>query len=214
MTVSTTLTMSNGRGIDLLNPKVTDIDFLVIAEHLAKDNRYCGATKGIVYSVAEHSVRCADAALRETDDMELARYLLCHDMHEAFLGDDTTPKKRAVASIAEEHFGILDAKIMSAFNLMTDRFDVVIHEAAGLAWPPDPVHKGAIKQFDRRLLATEWRDLMRCPAPHEFAVDPLFETIEPLPTWKHAADLFIRRCMDMLPGLDAHQELIRRGETS
>lgn len=61
----------------------------------SRHNRYCGATKGLVYSVAEHSVRCADAALRDECDAELAAYLLCHDMHEAYLGDDTTPKAAA-----------------------------------------------------------------------------------------------------------------------
>lgn len=214
MTISTILTMSNGKGIDLLNPKVTDIDFLVIAEHLAKDNRYCGATKGLVYSVAEHSVRCADAALRQTDDARLAAYLLCHDMHEAYLGDDTTPKKRAIGAVAESNFGALADHIVKTFDLLTYKFDVAIHEAAGLSWPPRGDMQKQIKHWDKCLLATEWRDLMRCPAPYDFKVDPLFETIMPMPDWKHAADLFFDRCLTLLPGLHVHQQLIRRGETS
>ncbi len=33
------LTLSNGRHIDLLNPRASDIDFGSISEHLAKENR-------------------------------------------------------------------------------------------------------------------------------------------------------------------------------
>lgn len=209
----TILTMSNGKGIDLLNPKVTDIDFLVIAEHLAKDNRYCGATKGLVYSVAEHSVRCADAALRSTNDAELAAYLLCHDMHEAYLGDDTTPKKRAIGAVAEQQFGVLAADILKSFDHLTHRFDVAIHEAAGLSWPPRGEIQKQIKHWDKCLLATEWVFLMRCPPPHAFDVPPLADPIDPM-DWQDAAHEFYQRCAALLPGLHVHQELMRRGEAS
>ena len=76
MTAATVLTLSNGKGLDLLNPRAEDIDFAVIAEHLAKENRYNGATKNRCYSVAEHSVRCAMAALNACGDRRLAAYLL------------------------------------------------------------------------------------------------------------------------------------------
>jgi hypothetical protein len=209
VSIRTTLTMSNGLGIDLLNPKVSDINFLVIAEHLAKDNRYCGATRGLVYSVAEHSVRCADAALQATGDRVLAAYLLCHDMHEAFLGDDTTPKKQAIGAVAEQNFGALAEHIVKAFDLLVYRFDVVIHEAAGLSWPPRTDLQAAIKRWDRVLLATEWRFLMRCNAPYDFGVEPLPEPIDPL-DWDDAAHQFYTWCEDLLPGLAVHQELMRR----
>lgn len=211
----TILTMSNGKGIDLLNPKVSDIDFLVIAEHLAKDNRYCGATKGLVYSVAEHSVRGADSILRSTNDGVLAGYFLCHDMHEAYLGDDTTPKKRALGELAAREFGVLSEEIMSAFDMLTNKFDVVIHEAAGLSWPPPLMMRAAIKQWDRHMLATEWRDLMRLPLPDGYEdAAPLPDQIEPMPDWMDAACEFSLRCQAILPGLHVHQELMRRGEAS
>lgn len=209
----TTLTMSNGRGIDLLNPNVTDINFLVIAEHLSKDNRYCGATRGIVYSVAEHSARCADAALMATRDTVLAGYLLCHDMHEAFLGDDTTPKKRALAAIAEKEFGVLATDILRVFDNQVAKFDRVIHEAAGLSWPPRSDLATAIKRWDTILLATEWRYLMRCEPPYDFGVEPLPDPINPM-QWDDAAHDFYARCEALLPGLAVHQELVRRGEAS
>src|ERR1700733_12790940 len=107
MSNRTVLTLANRKGIDLLAPSTADIDFTVIAEHLSKENRYNGATPNLVYSVAEHSVRGADAIVAETGDRLLAAYFLLHDGAEAFLKDDTTPKKQAVAEIAQQSFGML-----------------------------------------------------------------------------------------------------------
>ncbi|HWK52452.1 MAG TPA: hypothetical protein VNR40_21300 [Steroidobacter sp.] len=158
----------------------------MITEHLAKASRYCGATPGVVYSVAEHSVRCARAAWEGTGDDLLAKYMLCHDMHEAYLGDDTTPKKRALGSVIGQ-FGILASAIDQAFAELTDRIDRVIHQRAGLAWPPSPEMRKAIKHWDRVLLATEWRDLMRMPPPYDFGCEPLFATIVPFSSWQEAS---------------------------
>ena len=46
------------------------------------------------------------AAIHATADAKLAAYLSLHDVHEAVLKDDTTPKKRAFAALAEQKFGI------------------------------------------------------------------------------------------------------------
>lgn len=130
-------TCADGGNFDLLNPRVEDVSFAVICEHLAKANRYCGATPGKAYSVAQHSVLCAKASLVATGDHILAAYCLCHDMHEAFLGDDTTPKKRALAAIIGG-FGVLASAVNDAFAALTDRIDTIIHARAGLARPPSP----------------------------------------------------------------------------
>ncbi len=61
---TTTLTLANGVNFDLLNPVAADVSFEVICEHLAKANRYCGATPGAVYSVAQH---CSLVAERVRD---------------------------------------------------------------------------------------------------------------------------------------------------
>jgi 5'-deoxynucleotidase YfbR-like HD superfamily hydrolase len=184
--------------IDLLDPRPDQIDFRVIAEHLAKDNRYCGATKGFVYSVAEHSARCAEAAYDATGDSTLAAYLLCHDMHEAFLGDDTTPKKQALAGLATQRFGVSASTSCKPSTCSPTRFDVVIHDAAGLTWPPRTELQAAVKRWDRILLATEWRDLMRCDPPYDFHATPLAETIVPMP-WQDAQALLNQRMHLTLP---------------
>jgi hypothetical protein len=195
----TTLTCADGCNFDLLNPSADDVSFPVICEHLAKANRYCGATPGVVFSVAQHSVLCAQAAMIATGDRELAAYMLCHDMHEAFLGDDTTPKKRALAAIMGR-FGVLAEAIAQSFAMLTDGIDAVIHQRAGLAWPPSLEMQAQIHAFDRVMLATEWRDLMRHPQPYEFGQLPVPDTVRPHASWQVAAGEMMVLCGALLPG--------------
>lgn len=202
MTAATILTLANGKSIDLTDPKVEDIDFCVIAEHLAKEKRYNGATPRVQYAVAQHCVIGADAAFADTNDAELAAYVLLHDGAEAFLKDDTTPKKRALAAVAEASFGMLASDIMAAFDMLTDRFDAAIHAAAGLAWPPTPAMKAAVKSYDLALFVTEWRDLMGgIPHPNwdEYrSITPLRGTIVPW-GWKASRRAFEQACKLYLP---------------
>lgn len=201
MTAATILTLANGKGIDLTDPDA-DIDFTVLAEHLAKVKRYNGATPGIEYSVAQHSVVGADAAFADTGSIELAGYFLLHDGHEAFLGDDTTPKKRSLAEIARRNFGILSDDIMASFRVLEEQFDERIHHAAGLAWPMSEAMKSAVKSYDLVMFVTEWRDLMRGakhPNWDEYRdVTPLRDTIAAW-TWQASAHAFVERCKRYLP---------------
>ena len=203
MSAATILTLANGKGIDLLDPKPSDIDFDVIAQHLAKEKRYNGATPGIEYSVAEHCARGAVAILAATGDTTLAAYFLLHDAHEHTLRDDTTPKKRAIAELAYQHFGILGDQIFETFRLLEYRQDVAIHTAAGLAWPPEPPELVAqVKHWDLVMFVTEWRDLMRGVEhpnwkPYE-AVTPLADKIEPWP-WQSARAVYLSHCQMLLP---------------
>lgn len=202
MTPSTILTLSNGKGIDLTNPKPSDIDFNVIAEHLAKEKRYNGATPGIEYTVAQHCVIGADAIMRDLNDPVLAGYFLLHDAPEAFLKDDTTPKKRALAQIAARNFGVLSQEIMDCFDLLTEHFDIAIHAAAGLPWPMPDAIKSAVKAYDLILFVTEWRDLMRGtkhPAWDEYRdIEPLRDPIN-VWGWQHSAAAYRDRCTNLLP---------------
>lgn len=207
----TILTCANGAPFDLLQPRAAMVDFDTIAEHLAKANRYCGATPGCVYSVAEHSVRCAEAALHVTGNETLAAYLLCHDFHEAYLGDDTTPKKQALSAVIAT-FGALSSAVDQAFNEVTERVDIAIHGAAGLAWPPSPQMRAVIKHWDRVLLATEWRDLMGCPPPYDFGKEPLTDRIVPYPSWQEAKHALLRWMSDLLPAMANANVLQFEGE--
>lgn len=174
MTRSTILTTASGRSVDLLNPRPEDVDFLDVAEHLAKENRYNGATPRRTYSVAQHLVIGGDAVLAETGSREAAGYFLLHDFPEYVLKDDTTPKKRALEAIAVERFGVLAGAITAAFDELTARWDAAAHAAAGLAWPLSPEIAALVHRFDRVMLVTEWRDFMDVPPPFDCeGVEPL-----------------------------------------
>lgn len=204
MSASTILTLANGLGIDLLDPKAGDIDFASFAEHLAKEKRYNGATPGQEYSVAEHCVRGVDAILDATGDRLLAAYFSTHDAPEAVLKDDTTPKKRAIAELCEQKFGVLAEHVLGTFDLLTDRHDVAIHEAAGLAWPPPAALIPQIKKWDLIMFVTEWRDLMH-GAPHPnwgpySGIVPLTTEIRPW-TWQVARAALLHRWRNLLPNM-------------
>ncbi len=191
----TSLTMASGQLVNLLDPRPEDIDFHVMAEHLSKVIRYNGATPGQAYSVAEHVCRGADELLNRGAGVAAA-YFLLHDGHEAFLGDDTTPKKRALDAIAES-FGTLAGAVSDAFAGLTAQIDAAIHAAAGLDWPPPQEIAAAVKHMDAIMLATEWRDLMRCEPPYELEL-PLAEPIQPWDWWL-ARDELRRQFRRLLP---------------
>ncbi|MES2671585.1 MAG: hypothetical protein V4673_14370 [Pseudomonadota bacterium] len=206
MNPRTVLTLADGRNVDLLHPKPSDFQPLDwAAEHLAKENRYNGATPGVCYSVAQHMCECAALAFRATGDLNLAGYLLLHDVHEALFKDDTTPKKRALAAVAEEKFGTLAAVVMHAFDELTSRCDAAVHDAADLPWPPSPEMVTAIKHWDRVLLVTEWRDLMGgVPLPNAEAyadVAPSTHTIIANEFWETSRDLLLLMWRKFLPAL-------------
>lgn len=210
MNPRTVLTLANGHNIDLLNPADEDYrDLSWAAEHLAKEARYNGATPNAVYSVAQHQVECVDAAWMQTKDLQLCGYLSLHDAHEAVLKDDTTPKKRAFAAIAEAKFGILAPAVIATFDELAERHDRAIHAAAGLAWPPSAGMQAMIKRFDRVLLVTEWRDLMGgYPLPNAQAyadVVPLHYAIKPVDNWQTAA-LLLQRCWERVLPVFAGRE--------
>ena len=121
-----------------------------LAHHLAIINRFTGATCR-PYSVAEHSLLCADIA--EAYNAPLPAQLAClmHDAHEAITGDTSSPVKWALAQ-AWENFEQPQARALRRhFGLQT--------AFAG--------YRQQIKRIDLVALATERRDLLAFdPAAH------------------------------------------------
>jgi uncharacterized protein len=205
MSPRTILTLANGLGIDLRFPTKLDYaDWDWVAEHLAKEKRYNGATPGVEYSVAQHACLGADAALELYGEILIAAEFLVHDNPEAALKDDTTPKKRAIAEEAEAQFGILAPQVIAAFDAVTARHDAAIHAAAGLPWPMAPHVAAAVKRLDLVMFVTEWRDLMRGAQHPNWApyaqVQPLPGVIEPW-DWRESKRQFLARCHALLPAL-------------
>lgn len=168
----------SGREVNLLGPQPEDINWYDIAEALAKQARFNGHTPNACYSVAQHCVLVADA-------LPPAHRLagLLHDAQEAYMGDITRPVKEAMKALKCDY----------GLRRIADLLDEAIFAAAGLTWPPSIATMDAVHAMDRRLLATELRDVM---AP-EFGATP--SAFVPLPirikpwSWPKAAEQWLDR---------------------
>lgn len=168
---------ASGRRWFLLDPDARDLVWWDVAEHLAKVNRFTGATPGCAYSVAQHSCLVADML-----PPELQPYGLLHDAHEFCLNDQSSPYKEAMARLGAG----------DAIKELERRQDQVLYLAAGLLWPPPDRVARAVKQADRIALATEARDLMPPTWSAAGLPAPLSRTIKPWP-WPKAAEQFLDR---------------------
>jgi hypothetical protein len=172
--------------MDLANPTADAVNFDDIAAHLAKINRWAGATT-VPISVAQHSVMVADAT-----PLEWRPYALIHDAHEAYLGDIPHPVKCA---LAKRGGGDALARLQCAL-------DEAITIAAGLVWPWPAAAAAAVHTADMRALATEWRDLMPTHPLPSWA-----DHYRPLPTmtrpilWPTAEDRYSDALAAHLPAL-------------
>lgn len=205
--------LASGRLVDLTAPAAADYaDVEALAEHLAKENRWNGATPGVAYSVAEHLWRGALAAFAETSDRKLAAYFLLHDAAEALLKDDPSPKTAAVIRITDQLFGpAKGAMIANALGELNDRHDRAAHAAFGLSWPVPPAVRMAVREWDHRMARTEWRDLMGDPAlPCEAPwrdVEPISDKpIKPLDDWRAAKAMLLAAWHEFMPALGGRAE--------
>lgn len=134
------------------------LDIATLAHHLAIINRFTGATTR-PYSVAEHSLLCADIADQQGCSKAVQLACLMHDVHEAVTGDASSPVKRTLgspwhafesphANAVRRHFGL-----QSTFA----------------------AHHRAIHAVDLVALATERRDLTPYN-PHQHRPWPVLDT--------------------------------------
>ena len=166
-------------------PPVPAYTIETIAHQLAQINRFTGAACR-PYSVAEHSLLCADIA----DDLGLSAHAqlacLMHDAHECITGDMASPVKWTIGGVWDNfernhanqlrrHFGICSTfashrqqiKAIDLIALATERRDLMPFEHATCdPWPilDTPGHEVAPYQVDLRTLKrenehwTEWRN--------------------------------------------------------
>lgn len=90
----TWLVLSNGAEQHLTGPHARQPQYTIesLAHQLAQINRYTGATRR-PYSVAEHSLLCADLAADAGHSPLVQLCCLLHDAHEAITGDMASPVK-------------------------------------------------------------------------------------------------------------------------
>lgn len=169
------LVTASGLCIDPLNLRPDQVRLLDIATSLANTCRFAGHTSSF-YSVAQHSVACAQVALERTGDRDLARVALLHDASEAYLLDIPRPLK----------YG----------PLFGDRYLQAEQAAQAAVWEAFGItemaarHADAVKALDDDLLAVERVTLMRTATAPWPGVRPIGEitdadhieaTIRPVP---------------------------------
>lgn len=119
-----------------LDPRIEDINIIDIAHALSMQTRFIGHCLEF-YSIAQHCVLVSQLC-----SQEFALWGLLHDSAEAFLNDISSPLKH---SPEFEFYRKIEASVMEkiclAFGLPSDE-------------PTD------VKRVDKKLLATEVRDLM------------------------------------------------------
>ena len=134
----------SGKKFDLINPSIDSVCLIDIAHALSRICRFNGHVKNF-YSVAEHSVYVSNCVPEK-----YAKEALLHDAHEAYVGDVTSPMKRAMARNAVKRgspvsdFATTEAGV---YNAVVRRF--------GLYSNTDEHCEDRIKHADLALLATE-----------------------------------------------------------
>lgn len=125
----------SGKRFNILKPDPEAVLLQDIACALARQARFNGHTR-FFYSVGQHS--CLGAEVSPTKD--IARHMLFHDATEAYVGDLVSPVKA----------------LLPEFEIIESRIHWAIAQKFGLESPLPKV----VKQIDKRLLATEVRDLI------------------------------------------------------
>jgi len=174
------LQTASGRAFHPLAPSEDEIVLSDIALALSRICRYGGHPREF-YSVAEHSIRCAEIV---PDEHRLAALL--HDASEAYLGDMIRPLK--MISELGRTYGQIERRVQETIN-----------RKFGLE--PGAHKRPEVLRADNILLLTEKRDLLCIPPkPWENIGEmPLESTIVPLPM-ATAEKMFIDMATGLLKG--------------
>lgn len=123
---------------DLANPRVEDVSIRDVAHHLARINRYNGATPH-PYSVAQHSLLCAELVRTWGGSASEQLEALLHDAPEAYYGDITYPMLCAIEQLGGRDAlkrlrGGVDSVVRAAFGLAIDEPKIVREADVAALW--------------------------------------------------------------------------------
>lgn len=114
------ITTYSGKEVCILDIKPEDIEMEDIARGLSNTCRFAGQLRHF-YSVAQHSVLCAELAERMKHPKEVVLGCLLHDSHESLFMDIPAPIKKnlCISTLPDGHvitIAQLEDKIDEAFN--------------------------------------------------------------------------------------------------
>ncbi len=164
-----------GRSIALLDPRPADVDVMELCEALSGLHRYNNHRER-AWDVGQHLLLCDDlAAIASLCPDPVARpYVLLHDGHEAYIGDQTTPQQVAFDLELRGLFPALPADAFrQARACIAARWDAAIHTRFRLDWPAPPGVSAIVHRIDRLALVIEVRDGFNDPAPFGISPDEL-----------------------------------------
>lgn len=141
-----------------LDPREDEIHIEDISHALAHICRFGGHVRRF-YTVAEHCVLMADAALDAGFGEDTVKHMLLHDATEAYVGDMVRPLKRAIP-----HYEAIEDNL---WDVIVTRFDLA---APGLTKP-------VVKEYDNRILLDE-RNAVCNPSNNLWG--PEFASLTPL----------------------------------
>lgn len=168
-----------------------DLSLAEVAEALAKLPRWCGRTRGAVFSVAQHSVLVAGESFRLTGCPRAALYGLLHDAHEMAISDIPNAAKEALDRIAGR----------AVTRELAEALDAELFPRFGLDYPTPLETLRAVHLADQRVLATELRDLdVQLPYRVPLPAPPLAEPISACWPWPKAEEKFLA-CWDRFAAL-------------
>jgi len=143
--MGTQILTGSGRYLDFAAPTPEMIDAGDIARGLARQGRFAGQTRRF-YSVAEHSVNCAELARQRGMSTELTLICLLHDAAEAYTGDIVTPLKRMLPGLMDVEIAIMCA-VWRRYRLPM----------------PDANTACLLHEIDQTMLATEADQMVQLP---------------------------------------------------
>lgn len=185
---------ASGRPFYLLDPQPEDVSLFDIAAHLARINRFNGATRE-PYSVAQHSV-----LVSELVPPSLALIGLLHDASETYTGDISRPMKRALEWVGYRG-GAVDL-----VHCIVNPIEMAIWRHFGIDPAVVRAAHDEIKRADNIACATERRDLL---APSRFDWGPMEKPdARTIRTWHPmtAESVFLQRFDMLAPHLYSSEE--------
>jgi hypothetical protein len=148
----------SGKHFHLLDPTPDEVDRLDIAHALSNVCRFTGHTKDF-YSVATHSILCAEQARKDGMSARMQLLILLHDASEAYLTDVNRPLKEIIREVYEP----IEEKVMET-----------VWKHFNIPEPTDEEWK-TVKHYDDFMLANEIGQLMM--NADEFSTTPIYNGV-------------------------------------